>query len=119
MILTDPDRPFWKQLADALREQVITGQLAPGDPLPAEAELMREFGSSRTSVRRAVAQLRAEGLLEVFAAPPSGGVRHVVAAVEVPALYLGDALASVGAISVTRANGSIDIYPPGTVFRRG
>jgi hypothetical protein len=69
-------------------------------------------------VRKAVAQLRAEGLLTVCT-PSSSGVLHVVAAVEIPALYRGDSLASVGAISVTRADGSIDIYPPGTVVRRG
>jgi GntR family transcriptional regulator, transcriptional repressor for pyruvate dehydrogenase complex len=49
-------------------ETLLTGtQLQPGDRLPAERELARQFGVSRTVIREAVAALVAKGLLEVAA----------------------------------------------------
>jgi GntR family transcriptional regulator len=55
------DRPAYKQLADLLRQQIISGELAPGAPLPSEARLMQELGVSRNTVRLAVQLLRSEG----------------------------------------------------------
>lgn len=55
------DRPAYKQLADLLRQQIVTGELAPGAPLPSETRLMQELGVSRNTVRLAVQLLRSEG----------------------------------------------------------
>lgn len=55
------DRPAYKQLADLLRQQIITGELQPGAPLPSESRLMQELGVSRNTVRLAVQLLRSEG----------------------------------------------------------
>jgi GntR family transcriptional regulator len=65
--MTDPDSgwPAWKQLADAIREQIASGDLAPGARLPSEESLQQEHGLSRTTVRRAILTLRAEGLVDV------------------------------------------------------
>ncbi|HEY2671179.1 MAG TPA: GntR family transcriptional regulator [Rugosimonospora sp.] len=115
MIFTDDDRPIWKQIADELRDRVLSGVLTRGHPLPPESELMREFGCSRTTVRKAVALLRAEGWVAVETLP-EGGVRHFVCAVETVTLRPGDVFASVAPIGVTRANGSFDIYPAGTAI---
>ncbi|WP_307800265.1 GntR family transcriptional regulator [Actinomadura nitritigenes] len=52
-----------RRVADVLRRQVLYGDLRSG-ALPAEAELVREFGASRNTVREALALLRAEGLIE-------------------------------------------------------
>jgi GntR family transcriptional regulator, rspAB operon transcriptional repressor len=49
---------------DALRASIISLQRTPGQRL-SEAELARELGVSRTPVREAIIQLRAEGLVEV------------------------------------------------------
>src|SRR5579875_1859731 len=49
-----------KRLAQAIRD----GVLAPGDRLPTEQELSREFGVGRTSVREGLGKLRALGLIE-------------------------------------------------------
>ncbi|WNV83853.1 GntR family transcriptional regulator [Umezawaea sp. Da 62-37] len=48
-------------LTQTLRDRIAGGELAPGAPIPSEAELGVEFGLSRGTVRNAVAQLRAEG----------------------------------------------------------
>lgn len=49
---------------DALRARIAQGAYKPGDRLPSEAQLTRDFGVSRTVVREAVAALRSDGLVE-------------------------------------------------------
>ncbi len=48
----------------ALREQITSGQVLPGDKLPTEPALIEQFGVSRTVVREAIAALRAEKFVE-------------------------------------------------------
>lgn len=55
------DRPVYKQIADALRDQIEREALEPGDRLPSEATLTRQFDTARGTVRRALALLSAEG----------------------------------------------------------
>src|SRR5947207_3288797 len=55
------DRPAYKQLADLLRQQITTGELAPGAPVPSETTLMQRYGISRNTVRLAIQLLRSEG----------------------------------------------------------
>lgn len=50
-------------LVEELRRRIVTGEIAPGDPLPSENTLITEHGVSRTVVREALGQLRAEGLI--------------------------------------------------------
>lgn len=52
-----------EELARRLREEILSGALAPGAQLPTEQQLVARLGVSRTVVREAVAALRAEGLL--------------------------------------------------------
>ncbi|WP_345395397.1 GntR family transcriptional regulator [Nonomuraea salmonea] len=40
------------QIADRVRERIRSGEFAPGQALPSEAELCREFGVARNTVRR-------------------------------------------------------------------
>ena len=65
MIDPSADRAVFRQLADLLRTQIESGQLAPGQALPSELRLAQEYGISRTTVRQAIAQLRTEGLVTV------------------------------------------------------
>lgn len=55
------DRPVYKQIADLVRERIDDGELIPGDKLPSESALMRQFHVTRTTVRRAIQALAAEG----------------------------------------------------------
>jgi len=52
-----------EQVFNNLRERVLTGDLAPHQQLPSEACLMRAFGVSRVTVRQALKDLVAEGLI--------------------------------------------------------
>ncbi|MFD7593320.1 GntR family transcriptional regulator [Kitasatospora sp. NPDC059812] len=62
MIEYDPTRPKWQQIADVLREQIRSGDLA-ANQLVSEVQLEQAFGVARTTVRKATAALRAEGLI--------------------------------------------------------
>lgn len=53
------------EVSTRLREAILGGAMKPGDKLPSEAGLTREYDVSRTVVREAIASLRADGLVEV------------------------------------------------------
>jgi DNA-binding FadR family transcriptional regulator len=54
------------ELVEELKRRILSGEIAPGDKLPAENSLVDEFGVSRTVVREAVSRLQAAGLVETF-----------------------------------------------------
>ena len=60
-------------VAGALRRRILGGELGPGDSLPAESELISQFGVSRETVRLALRLLDAEGLTAT--SQGRGGVR--------------------------------------------
>ena len=58
------------QLAAMLRARIGSGELAPGQPVPGESTLMRQYGVTRETARKAVRALAADGL--VYAVPGRG-----------------------------------------------
>lgn len=56
-------RPLYEQVKERLRAAIEGGVLAEGAFLPSEAELCAQFGVSRITLRRAVSDLCAAGLL--------------------------------------------------------
>ncbi|MGV0744815.1 GntR family transcriptional regulator [Mycolicibacterium sp. XJ870] len=63
MINRYADRPIYRQLSDLL-EARLAEEARPGDRLPSEAELSREFDVNRLTVRRALEELSHRGLIE-------------------------------------------------------
>lgn len=55
--------PLYVQLKDILREQIRSGDWAPGERIPSETEIREHFPVSRATVRQALAELEQEGLL--------------------------------------------------------
>ncbi len=56
--------PLFAQVRDALREHILGGSLSAGSKLPSEGELEAAYGVSRITVRQALADLHASGLIE-------------------------------------------------------
>ncbi|MGB6545131.1 MAG: PLP-dependent aminotransferase family protein [Candidatus Acidiferrales bacterium] len=56
--------PLYVQLRDQLRALVHTGDLRPGDRIPASRELATQLGVHRTTVANAYAELESEGLIQ-------------------------------------------------------
>ncbi|GAB3194342.1 FadR/GntR family transcriptional regulator [Nesterenkonia suensis] len=50
-------------LTEALRRQILDGEIAVGEKLPSEAQLIAAHGVSRTVVREALGRLQAAGLI--------------------------------------------------------
>jgi DNA-binding GntR family transcriptional regulator len=70
----DPEdnRPgyLYARLADHIAARIAAGHYPPDSMLPNEREMVPEYGVSIDTVRRAVAELRARGLVVTF---PSKG----------------------------------------------
>lgn len=56
--------PLYQQVFLVLREAILTGRHAPGEPMPSEAELGQAYGVSRVTLRRALALLAGADLIE-------------------------------------------------------
>ena len=57
-----------------LREQILSGELAPGDPIPSERALSEELGVNRHAVREALKRLQQAGLVRIS----QGGATRVL-----------------------------------------
>ena len=56
-------RPIWQQLAQQLRERIVTGVYPPGSHVPTVRELAAQAGVNPNTMQRALAQLEADGLV--------------------------------------------------------
>src|SRR5271169_5674196 len=63
-VQTQSHVPLYVQIRDQLRAMVHTGELRPGDRIPASRELAHSLGVHRTTVANAYAELESEGLIE-------------------------------------------------------
>jgi GntR family transcriptional regulator len=57
------DRPVYRQIADNLRVAIDAGELPPGSQLPSESALVKDYGVSRVTARRALSILVTDGLV--------------------------------------------------------
>jgi GntR family transcriptional regulator len=57
-------QPMYQQIAEALRGQIQSGVLEPGQQLPTELELRERYDASRNTVRDAIKRLISLGLVE-------------------------------------------------------
>lgn len=62
----DERLPLYQRLRDELSERIAAQQWRPGEAIPTEAELVKEFSASIGTVRKAIDMLVAEGALERF-----------------------------------------------------
>ena len=58
-------RRAFEEVASQIRDQLSRGALVPGDRLPPERELARQFSLSRNTVREALRSLEMAGILQV------------------------------------------------------
>lgn len=57
------DRWVHEQVADVIEKAVESGELAPREMLPSEAEIIHQAGVSRWTVRKALELLREKGVI--------------------------------------------------------
>jgi DNA-binding FadR family transcriptional regulator len=64
-----------EQVEETIRIAILSGEFKTGDPLPPEAEVARQFGVSRTTVREALRSLTTQRL--IYKVPGSKGGNFV------------------------------------------
>lgn len=55
--------PLYLQLKNKIKKEIRSGILKPGDKLPSETQMQKEYGMSRVTVRNAMAELEVEGYI--------------------------------------------------------
>ena len=61
-----------KQIAEQLRQAIVSGRFKIGERLPTEDELAQRYGVSRPSVREALKRLAAQNLVRSRRGPTGG-----------------------------------------------
>jgi DNA-binding FadR family transcriptional regulator len=69
---TDPGvgSPHYVQIVEDLIGRIDAGALRPGDRLPPERDLSRQFGVNRMTLRQALGELKMRGLIAQRQATP-------------------------------------------------
>ncbi len=55
---------LWREISQSLERRILARELTPGDKLPTELELSRQFMVNRHTVRRALSDLQDKGIVE-------------------------------------------------------
>ncbi len=63
--MADKKKSVVERIIDDVINDIIAGKLAPGDQIPTEMELCRNYGAGRNSVREAIKQLQAYGVVYI------------------------------------------------------
>jgi GntR family transcriptional regulator/MocR family aminotransferase len=97
-VALDPSRqqPLVVQLSSAIAEDIRSGRLKSGDPLPGSRELAERLGVSRNTVVASYQELAAEGLVSsrvgagtLVSTPPPGPTSGVLPPLPEPTYELG------------------------------
>src|SRR6266576_6647881 len=66
-------KPRHREVFETLLREISSGRFQPGDRLPTEAELAKSFSASRSTIARAMRDLKGRGLLHRM----RGGGTHI------------------------------------------
>ena len=61
--MNEPSRKSWQKIRAIIHDRILNRQYRPGDKLPRDEDLAREFGSARTTVHRAMRSLAEDGIV--------------------------------------------------------
>jgi GntR family transcriptional regulator len=70
MMLTKTSTPLYVQVKEEIIRSIQRGELAPGNQLPSQRQLVAAYGASHMTVRRALDELIGEGV--IYAIPGKG-----------------------------------------------
>jgi GntR family transcriptional repressor for pyruvate dehydrogenase complex len=79
-------RKISEEIADQIKEQIVSGKLLPGNKLPSTRELSELFQVGRSTVREALSALKAMGLVEIHQGEGSYVRKFDPAEIEMPQL---------------------------------
>ncbi|AYO31491.1 GntR family transcriptional regulator [Biomaibacter acetigenes] len=64
IISNSSNNPIYEQIAEQIKNQILTGELSPGDSLPSIRNLAKELQISVITTKRAYEELEREGFIE-------------------------------------------------------
>ena len=64
LTMEDTGKPRHRHVFDTLLGEITAGRFRPGDRIPTEAELAKTFSASRTTISRAMRELKGRGLIQ-------------------------------------------------------
>jgi GntR family transcriptional repressor for pyruvate dehydrogenase complex len=79
-------RKISDEMAQQIKEQIMSGKILPGDKLPSTRELSERYQVGRSTVREALSALKAMGLLDIYQGEGCYVRGFDVADVEIPQL---------------------------------
>jgi len=56
--------PAYQLVAEAIENKILTGGIRPGEPIGTEAELVKQFGVNRSTVREGIRLLEHDGIIQ-------------------------------------------------------
>ena len=56
--------PAYQLVAEAIERRILTGRIRPGEPIGTEAELVKQFGVNRSTVREGIRLLEHDGIIQ-------------------------------------------------------
>jgi len=114
-VRNDSSQPLYSQIKENLRQRILDGDYAAHERLPSESDLMKVFGVSRITVRQALRDLHADGL--VFSVQGKGTfVSRPKAVQDIQRLQgFGEAMTPQGFETSTRVVGVQEIRAPAQV----
>ena len=56
--------PAYRQVAEAIEREIISGRIRPGAPIGTEAQLVGQFGVNRSTVREGIRLLEHDGIIQ-------------------------------------------------------
>lgn len=74
-------RRLYEEVEQRLADEIASGRLKAGDPIPSERDLMQRFGVGRPAIREALLSLRNKGLLRIGAGERTRVARPTIDAV--------------------------------------
>ncbi|MDL2229016.1 GntR family transcriptional regulator [Treponema sp. OttesenSCG-928-L16] len=63
MLYPGNGKPLFEQFIDIIQQKILTGEYKPGQQLPSERDLAQIYGLSRVTIRNAINNMVAEGVL--------------------------------------------------------
>ena len=57
-------RPAYQLVAEAIERRIVSGGIRPGEPIGTEAELVKQFGVNRSTVREGIRLLEHDGIIQ-------------------------------------------------------
>lgn len=64
LLRAEANAPYYEQIAEQIRRQILSGALAPGQPLPSIRALAQDLRISVITTKRAYQDLEREGYIE-------------------------------------------------------